>query len=474
MSKWQRFLASGTNPEFLLALEDRYREQIPQLKLAQYLTADVYVSDAKLWRIWRDQHDSVTVALASFVARGIPDSTVPVSDAEQRAYYAAHPQDFKRAAVAYTTFIAEPRFPDAADSAAALAKARRIRAQAAVSDTAFAMAARRESDDTVSGSRGGDLGWIKKSAIDFDAQFLAGMRATPVGQVSPPVLSQFGYHLIRVVAVKGDSMKVRHILVTVALQGPHLDLVEGRADTLDRLAAEHDDGAVLDTLGKQLGLPVAKAPPLIDGDRMTLGRYVIPDVGTWAFGGARPGQTSKVIEGERAYYVFRLDSLRPAGVPPFDEIQNQVLFAARMDKKKSMAHARALAAMTALGSATDLLQAGAAHGVPVQRMPPFPRIRPPAVLQGEPMVVGAAFGLRVGERSGLIAGEHGDFVVQPLARTLADSAAWLAQRDQQRDALLQSARQARIQAFLATLKAQAKVVDRRKELFKTQTQSAGS
>lgn len=473
MAKWQRFLASGTNPEFLLALEDRYRQQIPQLKLAQYLTADVYVPDAKLWRIWRDQHDSVTVTLVSFVAQGIPDSAAPVTSADLSAYYAAHQSEFKRAAVAYTSFIAQPRFPDAADSAAALAKARRLRAQAAVSDTAFATVAHRESDDTVSGSKGGDLGWIKKHAPDFDEQFLAGMRGTAVGQVSQPVLSQFGYHLIRVLATKGDSMKVRHILVNVALQGPHLDLVEGRADTLDRIAAEHDDGSVIDVVGKQFGLPVAKAPALIQGDRLTLGRYVVPDVGTWAFGGARVGQTSKVIEGERAYYVFRLDSLRPAGVPPLDEIQDQVRFAARMDKKKTAAHTRALAAATALQGATDLMQAAAAHGFPAQKMPPFPRIRPPGLLQGEPTLVGAAFGLRVGERTGLLSGEHGDYLIQSLARTSADSAVWWAQRDQQRETLLQSARQSRIQAFLAALKAKAKVVDRRQELFKAQT-AAGS
>src|SRR3989442_8331374 len=63
ISKWHRFLPPGSDPRFLEQLEARYRDQIPQLKLAQYVTAHAYGSDAKLWRIYRDQHEAVTIAL---------------------------------------------------------------------------------------------------------------------------------------------------------------------------------------------------------------------------------------------------------------------------------------------------------------------------------------------------------------------------------------------------------------------------
>ena len=54
LAKWQQFVTSGSNPEFLLALEQRYRDEIPYVKFLQFLTADVYVSDAHLWRMYRD------------------------------------------------------------------------------------------------------------------------------------------------------------------------------------------------------------------------------------------------------------------------------------------------------------------------------------------------------------------------------------------------------------------------------------
>src|SRR5882724_6310116 len=39
--KYQRFLSSNTDPQFLLALEARYRQEIPERKLLESATADV-------------------------------------------------------------------------------------------------------------------------------------------------------------------------------------------------------------------------------------------------------------------------------------------------------------------------------------------------------------------------------------------------------------------------------------------------
>lgn len=463
--KWQQFLATNPDRQLLAQIEAIYREQIPRIKLAQYLTADVYVSDAKLWRIYKDQHDSVRIASLAIWPYQIADS-VPVSDAELRRYIDEHPDEVKRPAVAYVRFVAVPRLPNAADSAAARARVSRIQTELA-RGAKFEDVARRESSDTVSGKQGGDLGWIRRDETTFDPQFMQGVRALRPGQVSRPVSTPFGYHLIRVDQARGDSLKVRHILIPVALQGEHLDYVESRADTLERIAAERTDPGALDTAARRLGLQVSPTYQLIQGDRFTLGRYVIPDVSVWAFE-APIGETSPVIEGAPAYYVFRLDSLVPEGVPPLDAIRDQVSRVVRLEKQREIARPRADSLAAALKDAPDLAAAAAARGLEVQRFGPFTRLRPPSYLAREPIVVGASFGLRVRERSGAIAGEGGFFIIESLGRKLADSSAWLAQRDAQRAQLLAAARQARIQQYIEGLRATAKIVDRRNEIFRTQ------
>ncbi len=343
--KWQQFLQSGADRNTLAQIEALYRDRIPQIKLAQYITADVFVSDAKLWRIYKDQHDSATVAVLPIWPYLITDS-IPVTDAELQRYLKAHPDDFKRPAMAFVQFIAVPRLPEAADTGAARTRVARIRAELA-RGAKFEDVARRESSDTVSGKQGGDLGWMKRNESSFDPLFMAGLKGLTPGRVSAPVLTQFGYHLIRVDAAKGDSLKVRHILVPIELQGAHLDAVETRVDSLERLAADQPNGTLLDSAARHFNLPVSPVYRIVDGERLTLGRYTIPDVSVWAFE-ARVGETSPVIEGKPAYYVFRLDSLLPAGVPPLAEVRDQILAAVKLDKQTEIAKHRADSLSTAL------------------------------------------------------------------------------------------------------------------------------
>ena len=464
ISKWQRYLTTA-GPEFAAQIEQLYREYLPQRKLEDYVTADVYVSDAQLWRVWRDQHESVTVALLVVRPEDVPDSLAPVSDAELERYYQAHRNDFKRPAAAWLSYVALPRIPDAADTAAALAHVRALRTAVASGKAKFEDVAKKESADSGSAAQGGDLGWVKRDARGFVPPFAAAVRRLAPGVLSEPVLTEFGYHLIRLDAAKSDSVHVRHILVPIVLQGRHLDAVDARADTLDRLAAEQTDGARLDSAAQRLGLPVARAPKLIQHERLTLGQTMVPDVSVWAFE-ARPGETSPVIDAAHASYVFRLDSLEAAGVPPLAHVRARVLEAARYEKKKAVARQQAEQAAAALRAATDLLSAGRARGHRVEKLGPFTRVTAPAEFARNPLVLGTAFGLKPGERSGVVEGETGSFVVQNLARHAADSAAWLKQRAQQREALFRPLAQARVQQYIAALRASAKIVDRRTEFFR--------
>src|SRR5204862_8246796 len=144
-------------------------------------------------------------------------------------------------------------------------------------------------------------------------------------------------------------------------QCAQLDAVEARTDTPARLAADQTTASRLDSAAHRLTLPLAHAPKLIEGERLTLGTSTVPDVSVWAFE-ARPGETSPVIDAPQASYVFRLDSLEAAGVPPLASIRARVLAAARFEQKKVVTRDRADQTVAALRDAGDLLAAGRARG----------------------------------------------------------------------------------------------------------------
>ena len=81
--------------------------------------------------------------------------------------------------------------------AAALAEAEEVREELSADGADwFAIAAER-SDDTGSGSRGGDLGWYDPANTGFVAEFTEALADIDVGELSEPVRSEFGWHLIQ-------------------------------------------------------------------------------------------------------------------------------------------------------------------------------------------------------------------------------------------------------------------------------------
>ena len=62
----------------------------------------------------------------------------------------------------------------------------------------FAKLARENSKDTGSGANGGELGWFGKGAMV--AEFEQAAFSQPIGEIGKPVKSQFGYHIIQVIA----------------------------------------------------------------------------------------------------------------------------------------------------------------------------------------------------------------------------------------------------------------------------------
>jgi hypothetical protein len=73
----------------------------------------------------------------------------------------------------------------------------------------------------------------------------------------------------------------------------------------------------------------------------------------------------------------------------------------------------------------------------------------------------------------VVEGENGYFIVESLGRKLADSSSWVAQRDSQRVQLRQAVQQARIQQYMEGVRAKAKIIDRRKDLFRAQADTTG-
>lgn len=466
LTKYQRWLTSPVGKQYVPVLEARYRGEILRAKLLRNVTADIYLSDAALWRRYRDQNETVTIGLTPLVpSRVIADSAVSVTEAQIEAYYRAHPDDFNRPETAFLSYIALPRGLDASDSAAALQHTLDVRKEIE-GGAPFAEVARRESTDPGSAQQGGDLGTFGRGELVEPVEKAA--FSLPLNVLSQPILSTFGYHLIEVTGRTADSVTARHILIPIELAGKHRDLVDAEADSLEQLGADRLDPAALDTAARALNLPIGQAAPLQQGSGGALvGPYMVADASVWAFQ-AQQGETSPVIETEQFDYVFRLDSLHKAGVPPLAAITGAVRSAVMDSVKRVLAVAKADTLIARVRSGEQLADASTAMGLQHRRFGPFARIQPPLP---NPKLIGTAFGLPVGSVSEPIVTTEGIYVIHVIAHQQADSTEFRKNIDQFRAQEVRAARDQRVRYYLASLRKNADITDRRAEIYKTAAQT---
>lgn len=136
---------------------------------------------------------------------------VDVTDAEVREYYRSHaaelPQRPETMSLAQILIVPKP---SAVVLEKALERIAAIESRLKAGEDFAALA--KDKSDCPSAKFGGSLGTINLADLNNPA-FEEAARKLAVGQTSPPVLTEFGYHLIRLEGVEADKVTLRHILV---------------------------------------------------------------------------------------------------------------------------------------------------------------------------------------------------------------------------------------------------------------------
>ena len=271
ISKYQRLLGSpmARQSGMLAGLEAYYRNEIPKQKLFDQIASDAYVSDERLWQIYRDRSDSAQVSYVLVGQTALTDTAVTVTDAEISQFFDRNPKRFTRPGRAVVSLLTVPRTVTAADSADAKVRIEKLRAEI-VGGAKFEDVAKRESTDSVSGANGGSLG--KGGRGRFTPNFETAMYGLKPGELSQAVLTPFGWHLIRVDSKSGDTLDVRHILVSIGQSDSSATRTDRRADSLASKAGSQEDPEAFDAAAKMLGLSpasVVESVPTIRRDCLT-------------------------------------------------------------------------------------------------------------------------------------------------------------------------------------------------------------
>jgi peptidyl-prolyl cis-trans isomerase C len=191
-------LAQNGRPAATPAQKRQVAEQYAELEtMAQEARKRKLDESAEVKQMMAIQSDSF---LANSLAKKISDDT-HFTELDLRSYYDSNKNEFEEAQGSHILIRFKgskvPLKPNEKDLTEdeALAKAQDIRKK--IMDGAdFATLAKAESDDTGSATKGGELGSFKRGQMV--PQFDQAAFALPVGQISEPVKTPFGYHLIKI------------------------------------------------------------------------------------------------------------------------------------------------------------------------------------------------------------------------------------------------------------------------------------
>jgi peptidyl-prolyl cis-trans isomerase D len=359
--------------------EQNQREEILLTKLENLIKDGVQVTESELKDAFLYETEKLNVAYVR-VDPAQFTSQVEVTDSDLSAYYEQHQDRFRKpeqVRVAYVvvdpaTFAAQIQITDerlaqyyedhkeefrqdeqvrarhilfkVAQQAAAAEEAKvRAEAEAALqriqAGEDFAEVARQTSQDPASAQQGGDLGFFARGAMVKSFEDVA--FALRPGEVSDPVRTEFGYHLIKVEEVQEAGYRPLEAVrdeLRARLSGE-----EARQQAATQAQEVHDAlvaaGSDWETVAHSRGL-VARETPLI-----TRGQAVEGIENPAAFGQAvfalQEGEISQPTSMGNRYLVMKLLERKAAYLPPFEEVQAAVQEAVVRERTGELARQQA-------------------------------------------------------------------------------------------------------------------------------------
>ena len=458
LTRYQEWVA-GAAPDILLQLEALYRDIIPRGKLARQVGSGIHMSDSELWDLYRQENETASVSYVTFEPLSrVADDQFEITPREISDYYRENRESFFIPASARVVAVSMTKAPTPADTAAVLARAGELM-QSILDGEDFADVAMRESTGPTAAG-GGDLGVVAKGAMVPSLDSI--VFSIRPGRVSEPVSTSFGVHLLEVTERwSQDSAQVRHIVLDIVrTEDSEYDLF-AMADSLEELAESMSLAEAATLLGIE-----ADTLELIETRPFVPGAGDVAEGGEWIFEPETSlGEVSPVFENRLAFYSLELVSYDPARYQTEDEAQSAIRGYIGVDKRIEVAAEEARELVDEVRSGRSLSEVALEFAVELRDTDPFTRNDFVPGLGRFNAAVGASFGLGVGEVSDVVEANQNVFVIERTALQPADSVAWMAQMDLQRQQQLLILRQARLNLWIEALRQAADVVDRREQVL---------
>ena len=442
---------------------------LPNIKLQEMINADVIITEDEVWSSYIKQHVNYTIDGIHVTTNSVQDDVSDPTEDELFDEYTRRIDDFNREEMRTLEVAAWEKKPSVDDSNRVLNDYSAIMDQlnegsdfGELANTYTQDPGNQVSPDS---GRGGNLGWFGSGQMvkPFeDAAFGAN-----TGGIVGPVLSQFGYHIIKVndrrTTDDKEELNASHILLKIEM-GPNT------RDALKRKSTLFSYDASDPTIGFAAAIDshqveTKKTANITAGSSALRNFGPFRDAVRFAFD-SQLDDVSDPLENDRYFIVARLDSILPEGTRSFEEVEGQIKNSLNQDRR-----------LTATKVLAEQLREQFDHGTTFQEIKDNNDnvdlvsgdtkllIRSFNALGRSNFLVGALLKARTGDVIGPIKTTRGYGIVKVVDVSAIDSSDF----EMKRDVIYKNIRSQRqsenFQNWYQNLRDQAEIVDNRKFYF---------
>ena len=304
---------------------------LPSYKLQQYITNSAAISSIDVLEDYKKRFLDYKIEVLHVTEKAIDQDfyngllTDRPSDDELRNIYNENISEYDQPELRYLKYVKWPIISNATDSLRVKLEAEDLIFRLNDGED-FALLANTYTQDPSNSAdpqnlKGGDLGWFNKGQLlpEFE---IASFEAE-IGSIVGPILTQYGYHVIKVndkrTVESNEQVNASHILLTIQPGRGTENELKDIASIFALEATEFGFFALADSLGLEIQESNGLRKESIFVDNFGVGRSAV----NFAFNNVE-GSTSDAIKNDNFYGVFFLDKVDKETVISFENVKEDL------------------------------------------------------------------------------------------------------------------------------------------------------
>lgn len=468
-AKYQLALQNPQGDEWQ-PVEEYIRQYLPRQKLFNEIRSQVLVSENEIMDEYIINNIDFTIDALIINNNNFNDESLKTTDKEIEDYYFLNKDEFKKNEERFLSYILWENKPSKNDTSLTESTVKEILSRIDSGDK-FEDLANEFSEDPGNllqngVGNNGDLGWFGKGQMvkSFeDAAF-----SLNKGEISDPIQTNFGIHIIKVNDKRKnenneDEILASHILLKIEIGPTTRNFIKNKAT---QFIFDVEDFGFDEALNRNPNFKSNKLPPLLKSSTFVPGLAYFPQASKFAFE-STSGSISQVLEANRGFVVLKLDSISPEGTKEIDLVKFEIGNTIKTNKQKEKAQELALVLYDEIIDKNESMEN---LSIKNNNSKFLNQIKSKLnssfeIIGKEQSIIGSLLAAEPGEILQPINFSSGTVIIKLVSKEKFNEDDWKIKKDLIKNNLLNTKQNQTITEWVEGLKKEAKIIDNRKFYF---------